>query len=57
MEDNIDRILEAGKKFLRENKPEQEPDYFVDHDGNFEKCPEGTYFDYKMDSLKFKKEK
>ena len=53
----IDRTLKAAQKFLEENKSKQEPDYFVDHDGNFEKCPEGTYFDYKMDSLKFKKEK
>jgi len=55
--DNIDRILEAGKKFLKENNPKQEPDYFVDHDGNLEKCPEGMIYDYGTDSLKFKKEK
>jgi hypothetical protein len=53
----IDRTLKAAQKFLEENKPKQEPDYFVDHDGNFIECPEGMIYDYKGDSLKFKKEK
>jgi hypothetical protein len=56
-EQEINKTLEVARKFLKENKPEQEPDYFVDRDGNLIECPEGMTFDYEADSLKFKKEK
>ena len=56
-EQEINKTLEVARKFLKENKPEQEPDYFVDHDGNLTACPGGMIYDYKADSLKFKKEK
>jgi hypothetical protein len=53
----VDRFIEETKLWLQQNTPLKEPgeQFWVDHDGNLLKVPEGMWFDAKADTLKFKK--
>jgi hypothetical protein len=59
--DESDEIIKRAKDFLKKNKFQQETEepenFFVNKNGDLVRCPQGMYYDYKAESLKFKKVK
>lgn len=51
----IDRVIKQTKLWLQQNRPPQEEEYWVDHNGDLLKVPKGMVFDAKADTLRFKK--
>jgi hypothetical protein len=51
----VDEVIQQAKTFLKQNTPPQEEEYFVTHKGDLVKLPEGTYYDYERDCVRFKK--
>lgn len=51
----MDRVIKQAKLWIQQNRPPQEEEFWVDHNGEIRKIPFGMFFDAKADMLKFKK--